>query len=78
MLMVWMMGLLKQLIYFDIIYFIYLLFCFCKREFVVKQDELKYEIAANNEPMFLEAKEKLKEQLQKEEFKKSSRLFSFR
>ena len=43
----------------------------------MKQDELKYEIAANNEPMFLEAKEKLEEQLQKEEFKKSSRLFSF-
>ena len=44
----------------------------------MRQDELKYEIAANNEPKFLEAKEKLKEQLQKEEFKKSSRLFNFR
>ena len=43
----------------------------------MKQNELKYEIAANNEPMFLEAKKKLEEQLQSEEYKKSSRLFNF-
>ena len=43
----------------------------------MKQNELKYEIAADNEPMFLEAKKKLEEQLQSEEYKKSSRLFNF-